>query len=233
MIWVPTLKRRPVWECRFEDVMQLSKAYTVSFKGFFFVLVSLVLLSGCSRNETKQESAQASDRARLRRARLLELGSRHNACSNWMESLPDRGFSGQFTLDVERALIRSNNQPISLEARVKDLAEQDGMLRAHFTASQIARTGSGETKGFRMPHLLLVLDCGPEQAKALREAKHDPIRMTWGVVATIDSVSCPVFRAVPVGSGEVFQMDFSSLPRLFIARGTCVDLALLESRPKR
>jgi hypothetical protein len=131
-----------------------------------------------------------------------------------MLSFPDRGIGRIFTADLERALIRTNGQPVGLIAELVDMTRGSGAYTAHFYMRPFLPF-TGRTY-FPMN---AVLRCNVQQAEELRKTRTQPriLGIQYAVVAKIASVS----RApVPVISME------DDTPT---AEGVCVDFLRLES----
>jgi hypothetical protein len=167
------------------------------------------------------QTDQVSERVKRENARLLELASQHHASVDWLELLPDRGMGGVFTIDLTKALVRTNAQAVAMEAFLEDVSERDGVFTGHFTLF--------DNHSHHTFNLNLVLRCSKQQTADLLKAKptigDDEL---FAVVATVESVSRPAFEAEGSNATDNYHIDFSSTPNVFYAKGTCVDLVPLE-----
>jgi hypothetical protein len=94
----------------------------------------------------------AEIRQQQKDASIVALALKYNAVTNWEASLPDRGAGEQpFSIDVARALIGSNQQPVLIECNLDDIVEKDGKI--------IAGLSSVDT----VNSLSLKLECSPGQ----------------------------------------------------------------------
>jgi hypothetical protein len=182
--------------------------------------------SGFSQPAGGKVAAPASEWVRHAEAQLLELATRHNACNDWIKALPDRGLGKFFTVDLSRALVRTNGQAVSMIAELEDVLERDGVFTADFFMLP-----SLQTVRQYFP-LRLSLRCTAQQADSLLRVKPSSLPsglgMQFAVVAKVQSLSRPTFEAVASESGDVYQIDFGSSPVVFFAKGTCVDVLWLE-----
>lgn len=185
--------------------------------------LAVLLVSGCFDNGQKRESAQPSERAKREQATLLELASRHNACADWLESLPDRGFGKHFTVDLATALVRTNGQPVAMQLWLQDVSEKDGVFTAHFEM-------------FPLVQLHLALRCTAEQANNLLRPlpeKLAGVGMRFAAVIKVDSVVRPALAVVTTEEGTSGSIGFDSAPDTFYAKGTCIDPVYLEWTSKK
>ncbi len=200
-------------------------------KAAVFMTVVALWVSGCSQDEQKVASGQVSEKAKREKAILLEMASRHNACSDWVESLPDRGWGKFFTADLTKALIRTNGRPIAMEACLDDVSERDGEFTGHFSISSFTLFELYRSRHFHDLNLRLVLRCSPQQAETLLKPNpHSPgsFANRFAVVATIESVIGAEFEVITSENGDVYHIDFGSTPDVFYAKGKCVELLYLE-----
>jgi hypothetical protein len=190
----------------------------------FFIAVVVLTISGCSQDDQKHEAVQVSERVKRNNARLLELASQHHASVDWLESLPDRGMGGVFTIDLTKALVRTNGQPVAMIVNLEDVSDRDGAFIARFFMLPSLPSG---IRHYHPLHLLLL--CNTKQAEYLLKSKPAIGYPRFAVVATIESVSRPALEAVASENSDTFSFDFDSAPPdVFFAKGICVDLALLE-----
>jgi len=179
----------------------------------------------CSHEDQQQGEEQHAIviRQQQKDASIAALALKNNAVTNWAASLPDRGMGGVFTIDLTKALVRTNGQPVAMEASLEDVSERGGAFTVHFSVFD-----------FTSPHphtfnLRLELNCNAQQAEYLLKSK--PAIAGYAdfvVVATIESISRPAFGADDLRGTDTYHIDFSSTPEVFYAKGTCVDLVLLE-----
>lgn len=187
----------------------------------FFIAAVALTISGCSQDGQKHEAVQVSERVKRENARLLELASQHHASVDWLESLPDRGMGRIFTIDLAKALVRTNEQLVAMEVFLDDVSERDGVFTGHFSLFDFP---SHHTFDLR-----LALRCSAQQTADLLKSKPTIGNTLFAVMATVESVYRPDFEADPLEGTETYHIDFSSTPDVFYAKGTCVDLVPLES----
>ena len=193
---------------------------------------AVIALSGCSEKGSKSSGKPTI--TKRYEATLHELAARHNADANWMESLPDRGGDTFFTIDLARAMIRTNGESIALQAQLNDVSEKEGAFMASFSAFSIHPIESGTNHHYYAVNLRLELRCSREQAENLLKLRMEVPMMEsdFAIIASIQSVARPVFEAVTPENGESYQLTLDSTPDVFFAKGICVDLTHLDWRPQ-
>ena len=104
----------------------------------------------------KQVKEQRATEIQHREAdtRIVALALKYNAVTNWESSLPVRGGGEQpFSIDVSRAMLGSNQQPVLVKCNVRDVFEKDGKIIASLSSMDTANS------------LSLELQCNPVQSK--------------------------------------------------------------------
>jgi hypothetical protein len=82
---------------------------------------------------------------------IAALTLKYNAITNWTATLPDRGFGEHYSIDIARALIGSNQQPVLVRCHLEDIAEKDGKIIASLSTVDAVSS------------LSLQLECSPGQ----------------------------------------------------------------------
>jgi hypothetical protein len=158
---------------------------------------------------------------------IAALALKYNAGTNWATSLPDRGYGNFFTVDVANALIRKNGQFVAIMVELEDMSDKDGAFTAQFFVLPSHNQLAGSYKNLPI-HLSLL--CSKKQAEIL--LKIDPDNHAFGkrfaVVAKVESVSRPAFEVENAETGDSYQIDFSSTPYVFFAKGQLVDVIPLD-----
>jgi hypothetical protein len=150
--------------------------------------------------------------------RIAEFAKRRNAIVGWEMTLPKRGGdpSGPFMIDLSRALIRSNGQPVLLNTCLYDVVEMNGVVTALFAAF------GPDDEFLDSPLVAFSLKCSPEQTTELTRAGV-PRRARFTIVAKVERVS-PLESWVAAQVGD----EAGDQPSWGYLRGTCVDLLRLE-----
>lgn len=169
------------------------------------------------QGERKRDSEREAKEQKWEMA-VMRFADAHGAFTNWLAQLPDRGYDETlFSIDVSRALIPSNGQPVVLVMRLSDVVEKDGGIKALF-----------KKEGIRSS-ILFELKCTQAQAsKLLQSVQHD--LQTYCVVAHIDDVSRAKFRVKVDGADEVLVGESANMtldtdaPDVFFATGVCIDI---------
>lgn len=180
-----------------------------------------------SHEKASEQKVQLKQKADKRAEELL-LGSfakRHNAVVEWQSSLPKRENSysaGPFAIDLSRALIRSNCQPVLLMARLRDVTETEGGAVANFSASDLEAH-------FGILLASLDLKCSPEQVSELTKAGVS--RDTeFALAVAVERVSRPRFRAtgIPRLEPDDTSIEIDADSSVICLSGTLVGLLRMK-----
>ncbi len=155
--------------------------------------------------ETKQQQKDAS---------LATLALKYNAVTNWEASLPDRGLYS-FSIDVSRALIQSNGQPVLIIMGLVDVEENSNSYTASFSKDVITTNGTFQ--------LHVYLKCTQEQANYFLKKTGDYFSRTYAVVARLDKVERPSIGVRGSGEGEDSNVDIDTSTDIFFAFGKLLD----------
>src|SRR5437879_5082535 len=120
---------------------------------FFFILL------GCNRQteESKKLAAQAESEAKL-----VAFAAQQHAIKGWEAALPNRDSAARLSVDLSRALTKSN-QTFLFEAELNDLTEKDGAFLASFGHEYLTNAAPFE--------LHLILTCNAELAAELAKPR--------------------------------------------------------------
>ena len=170
--------------------------------------------------ESARKAAAAANETRV--LKITSLAARHEAAFDWFSSLPDRGtFATPFTLDITRALVRSNQQPVLLEVELRDVASKNGAPLAIFSEYYL-------TNKFFI-NLDASLTCSPEQAERLMKvSSQSPLR--FAIVARIHAVSRPDFTAQAQGREENISIDLDTVSSRLYCQGSLLDFVSLDDK---
>ena len=156
----------------------------------------------------RRAERQAAETERLQTdTSLAMLALKFNAVTNWGALLPQQSLR-PFTLDISRALVRSNHQPMLVKCDLIDLFERDGKIFANFSAREAS------------VRLSLELQCSPDQLKSFTGSNEFS---EFAVVARFDSVVRPKFQVNGNLDGEdsIIELDVSS--DVFQVKGELLD----------
>lgn len=167
--------------------------------------------------EKVRQLKQKTDKQERER-KIAEFAERHSAVVGWEMTLPKRGGdpSAPFMIDLSRALIRSNGQPVLLNACLYNVGEMGGVVTALFAAF------GSDDEFLDSPLVGLSLKCTPEQVGELTRAGVSR-RTRFALVAKVERVS-PLESWVAAEVGD----EAGDQPSWGCLRGTCVDLLRLE-----
>jgi hypothetical protein len=161
------------------------------------------------RQQIRQQQTHAS---------IAALALKYNAVTNWSAALPDRRIGEAFSIDVSRALIRSNGQPVLIIMNLEDVAENNGGYTALFGKDDIK-------KG--MFQLSVELRCTQERANQLLKTTDNDFFQTYAVVARFDEVARPKFRVSGIGGGEDSSVELDNSSDVFLVKGELLDAVQL------
>jgi hypothetical protein len=143
------------------------------------------------------------------------LALKYNAVTSWESLLPDRGAVRQpFSIEISRALIQSNGQPVLIFMDLKDVAENKGSCTVFFDKNDI----SNETF-----QLSVELKCTQEQASQLLKKTDNDFSKTYAVVVRLDEVQRPRIRFLVGGEGEEASVELQSSTDVFFAKGELLE----------
>ncbi len=164
--------------------------------------------------EIRQQQQEAAVKAAI-----TALALKYNAVTNWTAALPDRGWGERFSIDVSRALIRSNGQPVVMMMDLKDVAENNGGCTAMFASDSVGITHGSFG-------LSVELRCTQEQANQLFTTTGNGRLQPYAVVARVDKLVRPKFKASSSWDGEDSSIDMEASSDVFLVNGE-----LLEAIP--
>jgi hypothetical protein len=121
----------------------------------------------------KREQRAAEIQKQQTDASIAALTLKYSAVTNWEASLPDRGAQEHFSIDVSRALIGSNQEPVFLVCFLKDIVEKDRRIIARLSSVDIVIS------------LSLELECSPGQSKVFTGTNQ---LTSFGVIARCHEV---------------------------------------------
>ena len=201
---------------------------------FVFPVIVLALVIGIvlnliscqdSANQAKKEKTE-SEKIKTEQIKqaISEMVARHNAVADWKKNFvqkdPNALLNNIYTIDLEAALVRSDNRPVLFYAPVVDVERRDNKYFAHF------QTGGFILHSLFSPDIHFVLECDSEQAKKIM-AQQPNMFDEYAVVAFISSVRRAMFKvnADPVSSEEA---DLVVEPSgIFIVNGQCLELLFI------
>ena len=146
---------------------------------------------------------------------LAVFALKYNATTNWETSLPDRGANQPFSIDVSRALIRSNGQPVLIITDLVDVEENSNSYTASFEKYVITTNGTFD--------LYIYLRCTQEQANHFLEKTGKDLSRTYAVVAHLDEVGRPSLKVSGSKEGEDSNIDIDTSSGIYFAFGKLLD----------
>lgn len=205
-------------------------------QGFGCILVALTIVLVYvtvhywqnSRRAVREKPASAAKETleRQESERIEALASRFNAVTNWASAIPIR-HSGPFTVDLSRALIRTNAAPVMFRAELNDVAESSGKLILTFSCEWQDLCKYGYEGDYCEIDLFLILSCSSDEGQTLLTllSQSSGYSASFAVVAVIDSVSRPSFVSQ---DGKDIFLDLRE--RRFVCRGQLLSFVPISSQ---
>ena len=197
-----------------------SKTEFLAMKWIIWILLVATVAGGIYMSKRSRTEKLTAHKAKTEAAKndqaknVANLAIKNSADAEWESRIPERGAIGYpFTVDVEAALIPSNNVPVLVETELIDIARHGDGYVARFSEFS-------STKAFFQLHL--ELDCTSEQVAELLSAK-DGALSRFAVIARIRRVFRPTFQLTGEGIHEEYGVQIETNPDTFIAKGECVE----------
>lgn len=171
--------------------------------GFWVALAGGVAWYFLHLHQTQVREQRAAEiRQQQKDASIAALALKYIAVTNWEAALPDRGAVGQtFSIEISRALIQSNGQPVLIIMDLKDVAENKGSCTALFGKDDISN-GTFQ--------LSVELKCTQEQASQLLKTTGNNLFQKYAVVARCEEVVRPKFKVSFGGVSSSEDGEYSS-----------------------
>lgn len=151
---------------------------------------------------------------------ITDFAAKHAASVDWEESIPNRGLDAPFSIDVSRALVRSNGQPVLVVMDLADVIEKDGNYLATFETLVDLADHSFE---FRVE-----LECTEAQANRFLDGSDSNVS-SYAIVARINRISRAKLELRAEGDESGLAVVSGYSPDVFFADGRCID-ALAKER---
>lgn len=173
-------------------------------KPFKIIIVACALIvGGCDRESAKQQHS-VTQRKREWQDAVSAFAQKHGAILDWEAAIPQRGSRFDrtiFSVDVSRALLTSNGQPVLIQTDLTDVAKAGEEFVGYFACDFLTNYD------FR---LCLEVKCTREQVARLLLPGET---LRYAVLARVAEVS-----------------RSSGIDSTFVAKGVCVDLLRQEPR---
>lgn len=164
--------------------------------------------------KTDKEKMETERRNRTEKS-IKETAERNNAIVNWHNRFDANALS-TYTIEVQDALIKTDNRPIIFFASVEDIVRERGKYCARFCNPLISSS----------PVIYFVLDCTPEQIGQM-VAHRSELYENYAVVARICGVKKVRFEVK--GYAQTYE-DYEEIrlqleqSDVFVATGKCLEL---------
>ncbi len=166
-----------------------------------------------SRSQTKPELKEDPVEKQF-----LALAGRWSAVARWQHRIKSRGNAERvFTVDVERALLRTPGERFAFAGYIEDVARLSGDLY---------RVIVMPSREFGAAIVWLDLTCRGEIVSPIIESEKQVVT-EYAVLASIKGVIRPSLHAVKVRAGEETQTEVE-MPFELVASGECFEFVPLE-----
>lgn len=205
------------------------------------VAIVIVLLSLNNKNTgevlTKDERSEKDSKIVQE---VQELCSKYNAVANWRQNFDTNDlFQETYTIQVEDALIRTDNRPILFYGSIKDVVRESDRYLVYFGGGGFAQllslsnSGLGSILNLLYPEIYFVLDCTSDQVKKILLQSAGSFEY-YAVIAQIGEVKKIKFKlSADAGEDEEdVSVYIASSSNVFIARGECLDLLFVGDESK-
>jgi hypothetical protein len=164
-------------------------------------------------NKLKTEKEKLATETRIQTEKsIAEMAKRNNAIVNWQNAFDTNELS-TYTIEVQDALIKTDNRPVIFFAPVEDIVKETTKYSVHFY---------NPFSSFS-PVIYFVLDCTPEQIGKIISHRSD-LYENYAVIAQISEVKKVRFEVK--GYAEIYEEVQLELEQsdVFVATGKCLEL---------
>lgn len=194
------------------------------------VLVLLALAFWFISSKVNEKKSRA-EKQKLETAKRSEtknfvstMAAEHNAVVEWGQALDKEGglsfrFNPTYTIEVEEALISTDNRPILFFAGIDDIVKKGDKYLVYFGNNNwLSNYSSADIK--------FVLDCTPDQVKKIMSQPTKQLE-NYAVISQIMEVKKVGFQ-LTASSSVYEEVNVELEPsNVFIATGHCLDLAFV------
>jgi len=168
-----------------------------------------------SRFQRKPETRKDSTEEQM-----LALAKRWGAVVKWEDRIKPRGYLHEvYTIDVERALLRTPDERFAFGGHIRDVVRLPGdRLRVI--------VGPSYFSGFSTAPLWLDLVCPEEIVRPVIEAERD-LFANYAVLATLREVRRPGLRVGKIHRNDETDVEIE-MPYEFVASGECFEFVPLK-----
>jgi len=197
--------------------------YNSGFEIFVIIFASFLLLNSCGNNNEEESKREEEIKNTEIEKNISSMAKKYNAIEGWEEQLTKLSRS-VYTLDLQKILIRKNNQPILFYASIEDIKEKEGIYLAYFHIGPLFDFEHFDLMIlFFSPSVRFILECTEEQAERFLNTKTEPLYEKFAIVASIYHVDKFSFElTASTGDLESSFIEVNN-SNLFIAKGIYLD----------
>jgi hypothetical protein len=186
----------------------------VAVLGYWLISGGLQHLSSVAQVQKEKLAKEEEERIKAERS-IADMAKRNKAVAAWPEAF-------EYTIDVQDALIRTDNRPIVFLARIKDV------VRAS-SNNYVCFEGVSDP-----PEIQFILDCRSDQIERIMQHRTDSMEH-YAVVARISDLKRVKFQVT--GYPEYYHVGDEyegyveaevrlelDQPNIFVATGECIEL---------
>ncbi len=202
--------------------------------GLILLAIAYWLLSSTisdKRVEAEKQESETEKRLQIEKS-VADMVDKHNAITDWKQDFDKKGlglFEPTYTVEVEDALIRTDDRPIIFFAAVSDVVRETNKYSIHF------RNWYG---ALLSADIHFILDCAPNQIKEIM-LHRTGLFEKYAVIARVSEVKKVKLKATTSTNSDEVILEPSNV---FMAKGHCLDLIFvgnyelsdnfLETKPK-
>ena len=187
-----------------------------------------IILSSCDNNSS-EETTQKEKKHKITEG-VKRLCSQYDAVTSWKQRIGKKGFlEHTFTIEVEDALIRNDGRPILFYGVANDIVKESDKYIVYWGIG-LASLLRAPMSGAFGPNVRFVLESTPSQVEEIMHHSASSVSFDdYAVIAQISEVEKIRFELSSGESGEKVHVETSDV---FMAKGKCLDLLLVVSKPK-
>lgn len=190
-------------------------------KSIFILIIlgSFVILTSCKSIKEEAKIKEEEEKQAEIEQNITKMANSYDAVIDWEKDLkPKRLLSFVYTVQLQRALVREDNRPVSFIASVQDIEKSDNEYIVYFD-----KWSFDINLDINLP-ILFVLKCTEEQVKRILNQPNEILFENYAVIASISDVNKMRFNLTPYPIGEYGAYIEIDSSEIFIAKGNCLDL---------
>ncbi len=167
------------------------------------------------RTETVKQESKDEKQLQTEKS-LADMITKHNAVTDWRHGFKDSTLiEPAYTIEVEDALIRTDDRPIIFFAAVEDVVKEENKYSVYFNNKFDFLLGA---------NIHFVLDCTPNQVNEIMLGPRSLFESNYAVIAKVSNIEKCIVRITTEDNRRVVLGSPIVTSNVFIASGRCLDL---------